>query len=137
MALRSPEDAVRDLYEAVRAPGELEQGLVVLMVPVHEHDPRARVVNLAAEPGQVVQAFASERPVPEVPELDDAVHLVLAGGREQDVLPVQVVAVCVAGDQKVGRIAWEGRGHRSMPRAAVAGGNPLRAEAPRTLAAVR
>ncbi len=81
------------------------------MVPVHEDDPQIVIVEFSAEPSQVVQALARQRPVPEVPELDDPVDLVLAGGGEQDVLPVQVVAVGVSGDQETGGVAGEGRGH--------------------------
>ena len=114
MAPRSAEDAVRDLYKAVRAGRELAQGLVVLVVPVHEDDPEIVVVELRTEPGQVVPALAGQGPVPEIPELDDSTHVVLARRREQDVLPMQVVAVGVARDQETGRIAWEGRGHEFM-----------------------
>jgi hypothetical protein len=39
---------------------------------------------------------------------------VLVGGGEQDVLPVQVVAVGVAGDQEAGWSAGEGRAHEFM-----------------------
>ena len=95
------------------------------MVPVHEDDPQIVIVEFSAEPSQVVQALARQRPVPEVPELDDPVDLVLAGGGEQDVLPVQVVAVGVSGDQETGGVAGEGRGHEMKVPLVPGAGNVL------------
>ena len=78
MSPRSPEDAVRDLHEAVRVLGKLAQCFVVLVVPVHEDDLQIVLVEFGIEPGQVVPALAGQGPVPEVPELDDPAHMVLA-----------------------------------------------------------
>ena len=68
---------------------------MVLVGPVHEDDGQIVVVEFSAEPGRIVPALAGQGPVPEVPELDAPVHLVLTSRREQDVLPVQPVAMGV------------------------------------------
>ena len=109
---------------------------MVFVVAIHEDDGQIVVVEFSAEPGQIVPALAGQGPVAEVPELDDPAHLVLARRWEQDVLPVQPVAVGVADDQEAGRIAEEGSGHRPMLWGTGIAGNSLRARASRTLAAV-
>ena len=102
---------------------------MVLMVAINKDDHQIVVVEFSAEPGQVVQALAGQGPVPEVPELDDPVHLVLTSRREQDVLPVQVVAVGVAGDQEAGRVVGEGRGHEMKVPLGPSAKRPLRGQA--------
>jgi len=72
---------------------------VVLVSAVCEDDPQVVVVEFGAEPGQVAPALVGQGSVPEVPELDDPVRPVLASRWDEDLLPLQVVALCV----KMGR----------------------------------